>query len=1204
MLDVNKTKKLINKLIDKTNTRALADVTYHGIKNFREKEHFIFSNVWRYRFQKIYSSGLAKETLEVKKLSELYVSQRVKDFYSKKVPKGTEYDYFVHDSYKVLGENSGYEKLYLVGDNWQNEQEKPIALMVGFNDWKLGFSADYLPEYRTAFLPRKLMSSRAVKKLAKLTVKPSVIIVWGYTESSAITHYAKKNNLPIYRMEDGFIRSAKLGAQHSTPYSLILDKTGFYYNCNEPSDIENIYNTYDFKSNPNLILQARASLEVIKKLKLSKYNLPTTSKMELNKAFKDKKIVAVLGQVDGDASIKYGNPDAWSSEELVKLAAYENPDCEIIYRPHPEVYKGFQQSAFKSRKVEKYATISPPDISFIEFLESVEHVYTISSLSGFEAIIRGVKVTTVGAPFYSGWGVTDDRVNLERRKRSLTLEELFAGAYLLYPRYLADLDNSYEGLLSSATKIVSDKKLLEHQRRDIYSPESSNSEIQAINSLVGLESEKAILNLVRNAPLNKLVRVGCEHYNTSLILLVCNFLKFSGAIELYLTKVRNSVSLATFNNVLNVLHESTKDDLDLDLDLSEHYRWLFSKSGDFELAFDDIHFVEKEGLSNLLKKTKLNELNIDFINTLQESGKLKELTPVLHSYLVSTSNPLLIMLKLAETLELLSLFEDAYYIYNLIKDINVLSFNRKALAKCSDLIRISPKLKKSHDSEYLFELLALEQNLKPEKVLTTQKNLKAFSTECNFLGYFGIEHFYKGALLDNNLIEKRVVLLLEIGEYSKALLLIKKAILDKGVTEKLCILYALALSGQGNHTEALHILKDFLLKTPTLPVFKEVTRLSNQVGNFEEVNELLGLYESKGLILASTLKMPSLLGTGKIGEAYDCYLETPFRKKLLHLFDNYKAKEDLELASEDLIVISAYGPGDEIRFASLYKDIVNYFGAQNVRFTCEKRLHTILKRSFPEIDFIPVARVRDFDANNPITNYDKLPDSNLRAILDNNSLPIIESAKSTILLCDLISTFRRDYCDFNGEAIFRPKPELIEKYTKLLPKGKKLVGVNWRSSLTSFTRQIHYLSIQELAPLFELEDIIFVNLQYDECQAELEWVQKNHPNKLLNIEGIDQYNDFDSVAALMMSLDLVIAPCTSVLELAGALGVPAFGLGNSAEVSWRIKNENNTDVWFESITHIVSEPFGDKKSLVSNLSDELHNYFNLEGIKCLTTKQY
>jgi capsular polysaccharide export protein len=60
----------------------------------------------------------------------------------------------------------------------------------------------------------------------------------------------------------------------------------------------------------------------------------------------------------------------------------------------------------------------------------------MTSLVGFEALLRGKRVATYGRPFYSGWGLTDDRHPLARRTRRLTLDQLCAGVLLRYPRYL------------------------------------------------------------------------------------------------------------------------------------------------------------------------------------------------------------------------------------------------------------------------------------------------------------------------------------------------------------------------------------------------------------------------------------------------------------------------------------------------------------------------------------------------------------------------------------------------------------------------------------------------------------------------------------------------------------------------------------------------------------------------------------------------
>jgi capsular polysaccharide export protein len=80
----------------------------------------------------------------------------------------------------------------------------------------------------------------------------------------------------------------------------------------------------------------------------------------------------------------------------------------------------------------------------------VQEVHTIGSLSGFEALLRGLRVVTWGRPFYAGWGLTEDRDPpadppppcagaVRRRWRPgwgvpLELDGLVAAALVLYPR--------------------------------------------------------------------------------------------------------------------------------------------------------------------------------------------------------------------------------------------------------------------------------------------------------------------------------------------------------------------------------------------------------------------------------------------------------------------------------------------------------------------------------------------------------------------------------------------------------------------------------------------------------------------------------------------------------------------------------------------------------------------------------------------------
>lgn len=119
---------------------------------------------------------------------------------------------------------------------------------------------------------------------------------------------------------------------------------------------------------------------------------------------KNRKRILVIGQVEDDASIEYGSRIKYTNNELVTIARLENPDAQIIYKPHPDVLNGFRKYQSNPKDVRHLCQIIEQDVPLFQALETIDHVYTISSLAGFEALIRNIRVTTMGCPFYSGWG--------------------------------------------------------------------------------------------------------------------------------------------------------------------------------------------------------------------------------------------------------------------------------------------------------------------------------------------------------------------------------------------------------------------------------------------------------------------------------------------------------------------------------------------------------------------------------------------------------------------------------------------------------------------------------------------------------------------------------------------------------------------------------------------------------------------------------
>jgi hypothetical protein len=338
----------------------------------------------------------------------------------------------------------------LQGKNWTNEKNnKPIAILWGFNVWKREYVASFLPEYRVAFIRGKTPWKKITTGL-KLVEGNNYFIFWGKPDShkkreQLAYKYAKRKKIKIFRMEDGFIRSIGLGANHIQPLSLVLDKSGIYYDSGKESDLEKLTTSLDFSLDNQLIDRAKKCISFINNNGISKYNYKSSNNNdEKNKAehlekSATKKTILVIGQVDDDASITHGCKKRITSNELVQIVRNENPAAKILYKPHPEFLAGFKKNQENYLNAEHLCDEIIVDKSLSDSLQGVDHVYTITSLAGFEALLRGIKVTTLGSPFYSGWGLTDDREKITRRRRKLSLNELFASAYIRYPRYLCPL---------------------------------------------------------------------------------------------------------------------------------------------------------------------------------------------------------------------------------------------------------------------------------------------------------------------------------------------------------------------------------------------------------------------------------------------------------------------------------------------------------------------------------------------------------------------------------------------------------------------------------------------------------------------------------------------------------------------------------------------------------------------------------------------
>jgi len=298
----------------------------------------------------------------------------------------------------------------------------------GVRFWKRGIISRFLD---SPCADVRFVRSAAAAERSGLNAE-SRIVLWGLRRDPNVMDLARRHGIRVARIEDGFIRSVGLGSDFARPSSLIVDRRGIYFDPHTRSELEDLLNTVDIDEHGREM--ARRLRQTIVSMGVSKYNTGRMASLKLDVA-PDRLIILVPGQVADDASIAAGCVDIRTNLDLLREVRRRCPDAYIIYKPHPDVLAGNRRGAVPLKPVRVHCDRIVTDCNISVCLDSVDQVHTLTSLAGFEALMRGKTVFTYGRPFYAGWGLTDDRHTITRRRRCLTLDELVYCCLIVYPRY-------------------------------------------------------------------------------------------------------------------------------------------------------------------------------------------------------------------------------------------------------------------------------------------------------------------------------------------------------------------------------------------------------------------------------------------------------------------------------------------------------------------------------------------------------------------------------------------------------------------------------------------------------------------------------------------------------------------------------------------------------------------------------------------------
>lgn len=361
--------------------------------------------------------GLTKDKLECKRRMQKRSLEEV--FYAAYILYSEYFNPYLNQKSDI------FDTIFTLARYKKIEQANSHTLyFLGFTLWKRWFMKPFFKAKNN-----KIIFLNSLNELYKANLNSEdKIFIWGKKYDKALL--AKDFNNEIFLVEDGFLRSVFLGSDLTRPFSLIVDSKGLYVDPNHPSDLEELLQNHEFDD--TLRQRAKKLITTITQNKFSKYNGLKHEKLDFNT---NKKIILIPAQVEDDASMILGGAD-FDTLKLLQSVRKANENAFIVFKPHPDVLSGNRKGLKDKDIILKYCDEIIENVSIDSAINACDEVHTITSTSGFDALLRGKKVVVYGKPFYAGWGLTQDLHHISRRTRVLSLEELVAGVLILYPRYI------------------------------------------------------------------------------------------------------------------------------------------------------------------------------------------------------------------------------------------------------------------------------------------------------------------------------------------------------------------------------------------------------------------------------------------------------------------------------------------------------------------------------------------------------------------------------------------------------------------------------------------------------------------------------------------------------------------------------------------------------------------------------------------------
>ncbi len=260
---------------------------------------------------------------------------------------------------------------------------------------------------------------------------------------------------------------------------------------------------------------------------------------------------------------------------------------------------------------------------------------------------------------------------------------------------------------------------------------------------------------------------------------------------------------------------------------------------------------------------------------------------------------------------------------------------------------------------------------------------------------------------------------------------------------------------------------------------------------------------------------------------------------------------------KSIVLIGEQGVGDEIMYSTIIHELSE--NVENIFIFCDPRLKKIFEEKNKYLHFI--------------INKNDHKNQKFESKLPMGSLP---------------KYFRNTEEEFQSHKLVQGNNQ-IKNSSLNKSQNKNLIGLSWHTKNKQFGPERN-IGLNQFCQLFQNKNYEFLNLQYGDCDQEINEIENKLQRNIFIDCNNDNTNDLEGLAENIKKCDLVISIDNSTAHLSGYLNQQTFLLLPLVS-DWRWQEDRIDTPWYPSIKIFRQTKKFDWSSVMSNLNNELLNIF-------------